>query len=122
LNEQQLGLALLLERALGSLVTMWLQRLADGFGLAAAGFLILATFYVFAFSLVFPVWAPNLVFLTVSLGFLPRRLQRLDGCLYETIKLAYFEALAGRPLMSSFHAIWEFGRLVRLASRQSLFA
>src|ERR1700731_1009797 len=104
LNEQQLGLALL-GAGLGSLVTMWLSGWLMGrFG--SRRVLILATL-CFAFSLVFPVWAPNLVLLTVSLGFLGGCNGLMDVCMNN--QAAYFEALAGRPVMSSFHAIWSLG-------------
>jgi MFS family permease len=104
LNEQQLGLALL-GTGLGSLVTMWLSGWLMGrFG--SRRVLILATL-CFAFSLVFPVWAPNLVLLTVSLGFLGGCNGLMDVCMNN--QAAYFEALAGRPVMSSFHAIWSLG-------------
>jgi len=56
---------------------------------------------------VFPVWAPNLVLLTVSLGFLGGCNGLMDVCMNN--QAAYFEALAGRPVMSSFHAIWSLG-------------
>ena len=104
LNEQQLGLALL-GTGLGSLLTMWLSGWLMGrFG--SRRILILATL-CFAFSLVFPVWAPNLVLLTVSLGFLGGCNGLMDVCMNN--QAAYFEALAGRPVMSSFHAIWSLG-------------
>jgi len=104
LNEQQLGLALL-GTGLGSLVTMWLSGWLMGrFG--SRRVLVLATL-CFAFSLVFPVWAPNLVLLTVSLGFLGGCNGLMDVCMNN--QAAYFEALAGRPVMSSFHAIWSLG-------------
>jgi MFS family permease len=104
LNEQQLGLALL-GTGVGSLVTMWLSGWLMGrFG--SRRVLILATL-CFAFLLAFPVWAPNLVLLTVSLAFLGGCNGLMDVCMNN--QAAYFEALAGRPVMSSFHAIWSLG-------------
>jgi MFS family permease len=104
LDEQQLGLALL-GMGLGSLVTMWLSGWLMGrFG--SRRVLTLATL-CFALSLVFPVSAPNLIFLTVSLGFLGGCNGLMDVCMNN--QAAHFEALAGRPVMSSFHAIWSLG-------------
>jgi len=104
LNEQQLGLALL-GTGLGSLVTMWLSGWLMGrFG--SRRVLTLATL-CFALSLVFPVWAPNFLLLTASLGFLGGCNGLMDVCMNN--QAAHFEALAGRPVMSSFHAIWSLG-------------
>jgi MFS family permease len=104
LNEQQLGLALL-GTGVGSLVTMWLSGWLMGrFG--SRRILILATL-CFAFLLAFPVWAPNLFLLTISLGFLGGCNGLMDVCMNN--QAAYFEARAGRPVMSSFHAIWSLG-------------
>jgi MFS family permease len=104
MNEQQLGLALL-GTGLGSLVTMWLSGWLMGqFG--SRRVLILATLF-FALSLAFPVWAPNFVLLTVSLGFIGGFNGLMDVCMNN--QAAHFEALAGRPVMSSFHAIWSLG-------------
>jgi MFS family permease len=104
LDEQQLGLALL-GMGLGSLVTMWLSGWLMGrFG--SRRVLTLATL-CFALSLVFPVSAPNLILLTVSLGFLGGCNGLMDVCMNN--QAAHFEALAGRPVMSSFHAIWSLG-------------
>ena len=104
MNEQQLGLALL-GTGLGSLVTMWLSGWLMGrFG--SRRVLVLATL-CFAVSLAFPVWAPNFVLLTLSLGFIGGGNGLMDVCMNN--QAAHFEALAGRPVMSSFHAIWSLG-------------
>jgi MFS family permease len=104
MNEQQLGLALL-GIGVGSLLTMWLSGWLMGrFG--SRRVLILATLG-FALSLAFPVWAPNFVVLTVSLGFVGGCNGLMDVCMNN--QAAHFEALAGRPVMSSFHAIWSLG-------------
>jgi fucose permease len=55
----------------------------------------------------FPVFAPNLLWLTVSLGFLGGCNGLMDVCMNN--QAAHFEALVGRPVMSSFHAIWSLG-------------
>src|ERR1700732_2984963 len=66
LNEQQLGLALL-GTGLGSLVTMWLSGWLMGrFGSRRV---LTAATLCFAVFLLFPVFAPNLLWLTISLGF-----------------------------------------------------
>jgi MFS family permease len=104
MNEQQLGLALL-GTGLGSLVTMWLSGWLMGrFG--SRRVLVLATL-CFAVSLAFPVWAPNFVALTVSLGLIGGCNGLMDVCMNN--QAAHFEALAGRPVMSSFHATWSLG-------------
>jgi MFS family permease len=104
MNEQQLGLALL-GTGLGSLVTMWLSGWLMGrFG--SRRVLVLATL-CFAVALAFPVWAPNFVLLTVSLGFIGGFNGLMDICMNN--QAAHFEALAGRPVMSSFHATWSLG-------------
>jgi len=104
MNEQQLGLALL-GTGLGSLATMWLSGWLMGrFG--SRRVLVLATL-CFALSLAFPVWAPNFVLLTVSLGFIGGCNGLMDICMNN--QAAHFEAVAGRPVMSSFHAIWSLG-------------
>jgi MFS family permease len=104
LDEQQLGLALL-GIGLGSLLTMWLSGWLMGrFG--SRRVLTVATL-CFALSLVFPVWAPNFLLLTTSLGFMGGCNGLMDVCMNN--QAAHFEALAGRPVMSSFHAIWSLG-------------
>jgi MFS family permease len=104
LNEQQLGLALL-GTGIGSLLTMWLSGWLMGrFG--SRRVLIFAS-SCFALSLMFPVWASNLVLLTLSLGLMGACNGLMDICMNN--QAAYFEALAGRPVMSSFHATWSLG-------------
>src|ERR1700751_973542 len=78
MNEQQLGLALL-GTGLGSLGTMWLSGWLMGrFG--SRRVLTVATLG-FALSLVFPVWAPNFLLLTASLGFLGGCNGLMDVCM-----------------------------------------
>jgi MFS family permease len=104
LNEQQLGLALL-GIGVGSLVTMWLSGwLMSRYG--SRRVLTVATL-CFGLSLAFPVWAPNFLLLTISLGFLGGCNGLMDVSMNN--QAAHFEALAGRPVMSSFHAIWSLG-------------
>ena len=104
LNEQQLGLALL-GTGLGSLVTMWLSGWLMGrFGSRRV---LTAATLCFAVFLLFPVFAPNLLWLTVSLGFLGGCNGLMDVSMNN--QAAHFEALVGRPVMSSFHAIWSLG-------------
>jgi MFS family permease len=104
LNEQQLGLALL-GTGLGSLVTMWLSGWLMGrFGSRRV---LTAATLCFAVFLLFPVFAPNLLWLTISLGFLGGCNGLMDVCMNN--QAAHFEALVGRPVMSSFHAIWSLG-------------
>jgi MFS family permease len=84
---------------------MWLSGWLMGrFG--SRRVLILATL-CFALSLALPVWAPNFVLLTVSLGFIGGCNGLMDVCMNN--QAAHFEALAGRPVMSSFHATWSLG-------------
>jgi MFS family permease len=104
LSEQQLGLALL-GTGLGSLVTMWLSGWLMGrFG--SRRVLTVATLG-FALSLVLPVLAPNVLLLALSLGFVGGCNGLMDVAMNN--QAAYFEALAGRPVMSSFHATWSLG-------------
>lgn len=104
LDEQQLGLALL-GSGLGSLVTMWLSGWLMGrFG--SRRVLTVATL-CFALSLVLPVLAPSFLLLGLSLGLVGGCNGLMDVAMNN--QAAHFEALAGRPVMSSFHAIWSLG-------------
>jgi MFS family permease len=104
LSEQQLGLALL-GTGLGSLVTMWLSGWLMGrFG--SRRVLTVATL-CFALSLMLPVLAPNLLLLALSLALVGGCNGLMDVAMNN--QAAYFEALAGRPVMSSFHATWSLG-------------
>jgi MFS family permease len=104
LDEQQLGLALL-GTGLGSLLTMWLS----GWLMGKFGSLRVLTISTlcFALSLLAPVCAPNLLLLTISLAFLGGCNGLMDVTMNN--QAAHFEALAGRPVMSSFHATWSLG-------------
>jgi MFS family permease len=104
LNEQDLGLALL-GTGIGSLLTMWLS--AWLMGRYGSRRVLTVSTLLFAFSLVFPVWAPNLLLLTLSLGFVGGCNGLMDVSMNN--QAAHFEALADRPVMSSFHAIWSLG-------------
>ena len=104
LDEQELGLALL-GTGVGSLLTMWLS--AWLMGRYGSRRVLTVSTLLFAFSLVFPVWAPNLLLLTLSLGLLGGSNGLMDVSMNN--QAAHFEALAGRPVMSSFHAIWSLG-------------